>query len=86
MIKSHMQGTPEQSFRGKRMGFCLTLTRLKIGKVSVRPIPFPETVDALPPVLKGFGESSEGRVVFLVHPYTKEFQECLEQTCEVTRI
>lgn len=70
------------------MGFYLTLRRLKVGKFSVRPTPFPETMGALPPILKGFGESSEGRVNLLCAPLpiTKEFQECLEQTCVVTRI
>lgn len=65
---------PQQSFRGKRMGFYLILRRLKEEKFRVRPNPFPETMDALPPI-QGFGESSEGRVILLcAHlPITKEF-------------
>lgn len=87
-MRAHSSCTPEKPFRGKRMGFYLTLRRLKEEKFSVRPTPFPETMDVLPPILQGFGESSEGRVILLCAPLpiTKEFQECLEQTCMVTGI
>lgn len=70
------------------MGFYLTLNFPTFSLLSVRPTPFPETMGALPPILKGFGEGSEGRVILLCAPLpiTKEFQECLEQTCVVTRI
>lgn len=73
-MQGHCSGTPEQSFRGKRMGFYLILRRLKEGKFSVRPTPFPETMDALPPI-QGFGESCEARVILLCAPLpiTKEF-------------